>query len=293
MNSNAVSHLIYRAAGEPEIAHEGVAGVCRACGAEGVGTPFGRWVRPTFNDHDKMLPGEIVCAACLFCFDEVSPLLTRMTGRDKMQRMRNYSHFVMDGRWIPLTKGEKRRMVELLRQEPEAAVIAVSGQKHIIFRARPGWWQIEEHGTLPFPDVLWPLMETVEALYNGGFGKGEIETGRYASHRMMKFGAGAFIELEARLRPHRGTLPLEFALFLAQKDETDDEGLRGLPGAVPGGAESADPAVEGNPGGLQAEVRAEHLAAVRGQHPLGGLHGKPEQVRQLDLFAVADRDGGR
>lgn len=269
-----------------------VAGVCRTCGAAAVGLPFGRWVKDTFNDHDKLLPGEIVCRACLFCFEDASELLTRRVGKEKPQRMRNYSHFVVGGEWIPLTKGQKREMAELLRREPEAAVIALAGQKHILFRARPGWWQIEERAALPFPGVLWPLLADVERLYNGGFAKGEIGSGRYNQRRMMMFGLTEFLEVEARLRPHRGTLPLEFALFLAQKDEVTDEGLHGVPGAIPGGAEPADPTLAGDTGRLQAPVRTQHLAAVRGQRAGGGLHREPEQVRQLDLFPDADSHSG-
>lgn len=219
---SAVTGLIHRVAGSP--ARPGSStGVCRACGAEGIGLPFCDWVRDTFNDHDKLRPGAIICHACLFCFEEASTLLAERTGKDKPQRMRNYSHFVINGEWFPLTKGEKRRMVEMMRRKPDAVVIAVSGQKHILFRARPGWWQIEERTVLPFPGVLWPLLDVVEQLYSGGFSKEELETGRYSQHRMMQFGLAGFMNLEARLRPHRGALPLQFALFLAQKMEVEND----------------------------------------------------------------------
>lgn len=216
----SVPALIYRAAGSPPQPGE-TAGVCCTCGAPGVGLPFGRWVRDTFNDHDKLRPGEIVCHPCLFCFEEASPVLTALLGRDKLQRMRNYSHFVVDGKWLPLSKADKRQMVALLRREPPVAVIAMSGQKHIVFRARSGWWQIEESSVLPFPGALWPLLEIVERLYNSGFNKEEIETGRYTNQRrIMEFGLAEYMRLEAQLGPSRGTLPLRLAVFLAQKDES-------------------------------------------------------------------------
>lgn len=111
---------------------------CRFCGGNGEGIQFQDWVKPTFTDRDKLLPGEIVCNACLFWFEEASQELANITGKDKPQRMRNYSHFVVNGEWIPLSKGDKARMVELLTSEPfpELAAIADSGQKHIVFRAR-------------------------------------------------------------------------------------------------------------------------------------------------------------
>lgn len=89
-------------------------------------------------DHDKLHDGSVVCHSCLFCFDDRSSALTTITGKDKPQRMRNYSHFVVNGRWHPLSKAAKPLMWQLLTQFPEVAVIAVSGQKHLIFRARPG-----------------------------------------------------------------------------------------------------------------------------------------------------------
>lgn len=297
--SESVTNLIWQAAGAPPMPGS-TPGVCRACGAAGVGLPFGRWVRDTFTDRDKLLPGDIICHACLFSFEEASPLLTERTGKDKPQRMRNYSHFVTGGVWTPLSKGQKREMVALLRREPEVVVIATSGQKHIIFRARPGWWQIEEKSSPAFPGALWPLLEVVEALYNGGFGKEEIETGRYTNQRrIIEFGLAEYLRLEAAVRAARGTLALQLAVYLAQKTEEvagDEEGhdggrddsrvrgVRGVPGEIPSGVGAADLPVAGNTSGLQEEVRPQYLAAVRGQHPGRGLHGDGEPVRQLVLF---------
>lgn len=286
-----VPAILYVAAGEPPMPGD-ARGVCRTCGTTGVGVPFERWVKATFNDHNRLMPGEIVCHACLFTFDDSSALLQARLGRDKPQRLRNYSHFVLDGVWHPLSKANKREMVELLRAGPEVAVIAVSGQKHILFRARPGWWQIEEATVLPFGVALWPALTDVERLYNGGFSKAEIATGQYIQRRIIQFGLGEFLELEARLRPQRGTMPLELALFLAQILEVNDERVRGLSGAVSAGAESADPAVARAGGGLQNTVRPQHLATVRGQRTQRGVHKQPEQIHQLDLFAPAGDDPG-
>lgn len=281
------THILYRAAGEPLMDGD-AAGMCRFCGLSGLGLSFAAWVRDTFTDHDRLLPGDIICHACQFAFDEASSLLTLATGRDKLQRMRNYSHFVVRGEWLPLNKGEKDGMVAALARQPEVAIIAVSGQKHLIFRAQAGWWQIEEQSSPPFPDVLWPLLATVELLYSGGFSKGEIETGRYYQHRLLEFGLDRYLALEALIAPARGTLPLELALFLAQRRELDDDGR--LPAGIPYSAETAHSALARRAGRLQATVREEHLAAVRGQPARGGLHEQPEQVRQLGLFAAADPD---
>jgi hypothetical protein len=219
MSSSGVAHMIWSAAGRP--AGDGLEhGVCRSCGCTGTGLPFDSWVRDTFTDWDKLRPGELVCHACQFCFTDRNDALTRLTGKDKPQRMRNYSHFVVGGKWMPLSKGDKRKMRKLLSSSPGVAIVAESGQKHIIFRAKPGWWQFEEQSLLPFPAELADLLDPVERLY-AGFSKAEIETGRYAQHRVLKFGVAEWGPLEAQIRPVRGTARLALALFLAQREEED------------------------------------------------------------------------
>lgn len=213
--------LIYSCAGSPPM--EGATpGICRTCGTAAVGLPWNAWVRDTFTDQDKLTGGTICCHACQFCFTDRNEILTRRTGKPKPQRMRNYSHFIVDGQWIALSKGDKRTMRDLLARQPEAAILAVSGQKHIIFRARPGWWQFEEQRLRPFPAELERLLPVVEQLYDGGFAKTDIESGRYPQHRILRFGVPAWQTAEASIRPLRGTARLELALFLAQREEKDD-----------------------------------------------------------------------
>lgn len=184
--------------------------------------PFAQWVKDTFTDYDKLLPGTIVCHACLFCFDEASEAVRQRTGKDKLQRFRNYSHFVCDGHWTPLSKGNKRTMRALLLQSPAVAVIAESGQKHLVFRTRPGWWQFEEQRLAPCPGLLTDLLSHVEPLYNAGATKSEIETGRYSQKTLLKI-LPAWRDHDPPLRSFRGGLPLQLALFLAQKEETTDD----------------------------------------------------------------------
>jgi len=198
-----------------------LSGVCRCCGLEGRGLHFEKWVPDTFTNWDSLRGGQIICEACQFCFTDRNEPLTRKTGKDKPQRMRNYSHFVTGkGEWIPCSKGDKRRMRELLADEPAVAIIAVSGQKHIIFRAQEGWWQFEEQTLRPFPADLARLLGIVEQLY-AGFSKADIETGRYPQHRIILFGVARWRELESEIKRARGTVRLSLALFLAQKEEDD------------------------------------------------------------------------
>jgi len=216
--------ILYQAAGF-EIHHAD--SQCWLCGGPAFDpVPYQEFVKPTFTDHDKIArpDSDVVCAACVFCHAERSELLASLVGKEKPQRMRNYSHFVVDGKWIPLSKADKARMADLLlNSKPELTVIAVSGQKHLIFRAQPGWWQIEEQAIQPFPGKLRELLDKIEALYTT-FSKAEIETGHYAQHRVRKFGLTEWWALESQIKPERGSLPFRLALFLAQKGEGHDTG---------------------------------------------------------------------
>jgi len=238
----AASSVVYLAAGHIRQAGDDV---CVACGLTGRGESFRDWVRGTFVDFDKLRPGEIVCDACEFCFTDRNPDLTRITGKDKPQRMRNYSHFVTGGCWSPVSQGDKPRMIALLTESPEVAVIADSGQKHIIFRARPGWWQFEELAIRPNEDALLELIGDMRLLLVA-FSKAEIKTARYAAHRITQFGFAYWRTIESRLKQRRGGAIFELALFLAQKEAND--------GTSDDSGQSVEPPLEGDRFGVQAPL---------------------------------------
>jgi hypothetical protein len=186
-----------------------------------VGEKFEDWVKPTFTDWGLLQDGTIVCDACLFCFIDKNAQLAARVGKAEPQRFRNYSHFVTrDGAWVPLTKGNKPEMLDILLHTPQVAVIADSGQKHIAFRGKPGWWQFEELAMRPSPAVLLMLRDLmVNAL--AVFSKAEIESGRYGFSRIEKFGVVAYQEFEGAVKTYRGSPVFALALFLAQKEEED------------------------------------------------------------------------
>lgn len=207
--------------------------ICRICSKKTTdGMTFTEWVRPTFTDFDKLASGDAICADCLFWFDERSEVLAQRVGKEKPQRMRNYSHFIIRGEWFPLSKSAKRQMKELLLSTPfpELAAIAESGQKHIVFRARrntegekDGWVQFEENAIFVHRDRLTTILHDIEALY-ASFSKKEIRTGNYAQYRIMKFGVPEWHILESKVAPARDSLLFRLALFLAQKGAINDTG---------------------------------------------------------------------
>lgn len=264
--------------------------ICRICGRERGGIAFDGWVRRTFMDWDKLQPGNIICDDCLFWFDESSEELAELVGKEKPQRMRNYSHFIVNGTWIPLSKGDKVRMRDILLNSPfpELAVVASSGQKHIAFRAThnpagstAGWVQFEEQSLWIEPADLAHLLDLVEALYLG-FSKTEIESGDYKQHRINKFGIEAWYNLEAQIAKERGGLLFALALFLAQKprkgkSKHDD-------GGASKGRRPACVHLAGGPGGVQKPLSDDDLAAIRGSGEERGVHEQSREVCQLPLL---------
>ena len=261
--------------------------LCRFCGGESTAaTLFDAWVKPTFTDHDKLLDGDGICRDCLFWFNERSEKLAALVGKDKPQRMRNYSHFIQSEQWIPLSKGNKQRMQEILLTFPFPALAAIadSGQKHIVFRARRnppestcGWIQFEEQSLFIYPQELKDLLKLIEELY-AHFSKGEIERGDYKSYRVMSFGVELWQKLEEQINPRRSGLLFKVALFLAQRKE-DGKEKRASDGLAMDG-------LARNTTRLQKPLSSQHLDAVRGPCEECGVHKQPGQVCQLTLFEL-------
>lgn len=281
----AVSALIHQAAGSPS--QEGITvGMCRLCGCAAQGLAWEMWVRETFTDHDKVQPGTIVCHACQFCADDHNTVLQARTGREKPQRMRNYSHVVTDAGWRPYMKNEKRALAQALLNPdapPRAAVISLAGQKHLILRAAAGMWQIEESAMWPDPAGLARLLTPVEALYAAGASKAMIESGAYTHAWLRTVSLPWWSHIEAQLRHARGSLLFQLAVWLAQRDEDhDDRDTRPRDGAP-------DANLDGYPERVQDQVQVHDLASVRGPSAQRRVHDDAQSLSQPDLFA-AERD---
>ena len=267
-------------------------GVCRICGKMGEGEAFSSWVKDTFTNYDLLHPGEIICGGCLFWFDQRSTELQTRIGKEKPQKMQNYSHFIKAGLWTPVSKGNKALIRELLVTPPfpELAAIADSGQKHLAFRARrnpagqtAGWVQFEEAPIYVEPDKLLALLTVVEALYTL-FSKGEIATGQYYPARILRFGVDRWYGLEQCIKPVRSTGLFQLALYLAQRSD-DDRDTAG------NGSNPAKDHLAGDTGRLQEPLPHDDMGSVRERNPGGELHQQPGEIHQLDLFSLAGGAG--
>lgn len=206
-------------------------GKCRFCGRDAHGARFDQWVKDTFTDWDKLKPGDIVCDDCMFFLDEHSDALASKVGKDKPQRMRNYSHIFKRGEWFPLSKANKAMMLDLLLSPPfpELAIIAESGQKHIAYRARrnspnsnAGWVQFEELPIWVEPATLRELTSVMRRML-GAFSKSSLASGDYPARLIKRYGIEAWRSDETALAAFRGKPIFTLALFLSTTEEGETE----------------------------------------------------------------------
>jgi hypothetical protein len=201
--------------------------------------------------------------------------------------MRNYSHFIVQGKWIPCSKGDKLKMIEILTDEtvfPELAVIAESGQKHIVFRAKrndkgscgAGWIQFEEHSMwLDSKELKKQLDIVISAL--DVFSKAELKSGQYKPHRILKqYGVEAWMKLENHVKTLRGSLFFELILFLAQKREVETNERNS--------SEIVRDNLEGSGQRVQEKVQTDDMGTIRKHSKRKRVHKQSGEIRQRSLF---------
>lgn len=194
-------------------------GVCRIIGNESTGMNFEKWVRVTFNDHDRLYPGSIISNEAMFCFDEASEIVQRKTGRDKPQRFRTYSHIIKDSEWFCLTKADKRKIMKLIIEGAEMVCLTETGQKHVLFKHKTGMWQLDELHIKPDIELLKLLHYHMCELLAYQFSQTEIITGDYSSGRIIKAGLQNWQEHEKEIKQHRGSGIFDFTSFMLFTDK--------------------------------------------------------------------------
>lgn len=187
-------------------------------------------IKPTFTDFD-VARGDLnagICCACAAALNEQDVDLQRLLGREKPQRPRNYSHFVKNGAWTPYSKAQKADMIGALWDAvPEVAIIAVSGQKHLAFKARVnppgqavGWLMFEEQHVWLDLDLFRATFQRVSALYAAHFNKESILTGRYSFYPDSDL--ATWKRCEPALRAIRGGAVLALAVYLCTRDDNEE-----------------------------------------------------------------------
>jgi CRISPR type IV-associated protein Csf1 len=193
---------------------------CWLCGGQTKhrGLPVKKAILDTFTDRDKARwpQSKSVCPGCAFCLSHLS--------------LRNYSILATEQGLRHPTRAEIRDMLLNPPEPPFVLCIAVSGQKHLTFRAKVAYSrdgypvQYEETPICVERPVLADWLEAIETLYTV-FTKAEILSGNYGQNRIKEFGLLRFQAIEALIAPHRGTRLFDLAVFVAQKREVEAPAL--------------------------------------------------------------------
>lgn len=192
--------------------------ICWLCGGktEGLGLPKKKRILDTFTDHAwaRGQGSESLCAGCSFCLS--------------MRELRNYSIFATEKGLLHPGRAEWREILLNPPDPPFVACLAVSGQKHLSFKAPMNYSNdtffvlLEEQAVEVQPPKLEYILDLVEQLY-AYFTKDEIATGNYSQHRIQRCGVSRWDEMETALSPWRRRRLFDLALFVAQKREAEEQ----------------------------------------------------------------------
>lgn len=189
---------------------------CWLCGGltGGRGQPTKKAIKDTFTNHDmaRAPASRSICPGCVFSIS--------------FRELRNYSILATEYGIKHPTRAEIRDILLNPPDPPFVMCIAVSGQKHLTFKADIAYshdlYLVQMEDTRVIVDIaqLTDILDIAERLYTV-FSKDEIKTGRYSQGRIKELGISMFQELEERLAPHRGNRLFDLAIFVAQKRESE------------------------------------------------------------------------
>lgn len=193
-------------------------GICRITGKESVGLPFKKWVKKTFTDWSYLFEGDIISNEAAFCFCEVSKDFAKIVGREKPQNFRTYSHIItQENDWHCLTKSDKSFIVELLQEKPKVVVLTDTGQKHLYFKHRDGFWQLDENHILPNLDLFNKMHSYMMNCIEKGYNQTELKTGEFKFNTIKKVGLKTHLQVKKQLEAWRGMPMFDFAAWLLYK----------------------------------------------------------------------------
>lgn len=215
---------------------------CWLCGAptSGVGWPRELAISDKFTNHTLAVypTSTTICQPCAaFASKEVweryvteHPEMGLKTGHAMSWRCYSHLFAAPDYHECPT----RARWREILLEPPEPpflAIVAESGQKHLLFRGRIANdrdifpVQFEERSMWLNRLQFKACVAAFERLYSLGFSKDSILTGRYFPAQMFVVGTRAWRQAEEQLAPYRREQPALLALvhFVAQKSEEEKE----------------------------------------------------------------------
>lgn len=190
---------------------------CWLCGGDtkGIGLPTKKRILDTFTDHSwaRGQGSKSLCSGCSFCLS--------------IREMRNYSILASPAGLRHPSRQDWREILFTPPEPPFVICLAVSGQKHLTFKAPVNYSReiftvaLEEQMIEVRPEQYSKCLKAVEALYVY-FTKEEISAGRYSQNRIRQCGMDHFMKLEEQLTPWRRSRLFELALYVAQRQEVKE-----------------------------------------------------------------------
>lgn len=197
-------------------------GICCITGKQGVGVKFEDWVPDTFTDYAYLKKGDIICNEAAFFFAQKNEYLQKMLRKGVVQTVRNYSVIVHNDTVHFCTKADKKKMYELICNGAEIVCLAESGQKHILFKHRIGFWQLENvNNIVPNVNTLQTLMQAGQTLLSLGFTQTECITGQYRYKLQHTHEFETWQQAEKTLAQYRGTMYFKMFAFLLHGADKD------------------------------------------------------------------------
>lgn len=176
-----------------------VKGHCCILDKQAIGLPLKKALGKSFTDIANLGGGDIISNEALFCFDEANEEVQKRTNKEKLQHFRTYSHIICDNTWYCLTKADKKKMYELILNDAELVCLSDSGQKHLMFKHKRGFWQLEELYIKPNINILKQIHYIMSELLELGFNQFEIYQGNYSSKNLIKVDLKKWKQLETEL----------------------------------------------------------------------------------------------
>ncbi len=122
-----------------------------------------------------------------------------------------FSHVFAENYHETPTRARWRDVLSNPPQPPFLLIMAVSGKKQILFRGRVSysqdsyWLQYDTTTVLIKRQQFIDCLDAFEHLYNAGFSKDSIVTGKYHQGQLLKVGLSAWRDMESVIKPYRDT----------------------------------------------------------------------------------------
>ena len=192
---------------------------CWLCGGptDGVGWPREHALPDTFTNHNlaRVQLSQTLCQACVYLGSKAGWDHYRSQQPDDGLKSghavswRNYSHLFVPGHHECPSRARLRELLLDPPEPPFLLVVAVSGQKHLLFRARVALSraqfpvQFEDESIVVDHDRFTAVLRLVEQLLALGFTRAEIASGRYDVNRIHRAGLAAWRAVESVFSAHR------------------------------------------------------------------------------------------